>query len=175
MRWTKRSDSVYNRHMNARTLFEKIWDSHIVRAETPDAPAVLYVDLQLIHEVTSQLAKRPSEMTFASIWKFGGAMQRVTPDATAFGDRSAPFMLSLDAIWSDAKDDAANIAWARNAWDHMQRHSTGRLYLNFPGLGEDQSLVKNALGETTFARLQQVKRKYDPHNLFRLNQNIQPD
>ena len=93
----------------------------------------------------------------------------------AFGDRSAPFMLSLDAIWSDAKDDAANIAWARNAWDHLQRHSTGRLYLNFPGLGEDQSLVKNALGEATFARLQQVKRKYDPHNLFRLNQNIQPD
>ena len=114
-------------------------------------------------------------MTFASIWKFGGAMQRVGPDATAFGDRSAPFMLSLDAIWSDARDDAANIAWARNAWDHLQRHSTGRLYLNFPGLGEDQQLVKNALGEATFARLQQVKRQYDPRNLFRLNQNIQPD
>ena len=132
------------------------------------------LDDTVIHDISTQLAKRPSEMTFASIWKFGGAMQRVSPDATAFGDRSAPFMLSLDAIWSDAKDDAANIAWARNTWDHLQRHSTGRLYLNFPGLGEDQSLVKNALGEATFARLQQVKRTYDPHNLFRLNQNIQP-
>ena len=133
------------------------------------------LDDGIIHDITAQLAKRPSEMTFASIWKFGGAMQRVSPDATAFGDRSAPFMLSLDAIWSDAKDDSANIAWARNAWDHLQRHSTGRLYLNFPGLGEDQQLVKNALGEATFARLQQVKRQYDPRNLFRLNQNIQPD
>ena len=47
------------------------------------------------------LAKRPSEMTYASIWKFGGAVQRVAADATAFGDRSMPFMLSLDAIWSN--------------------------------------------------------------------------
>ena len=83
-------------------------------------------------------------------------------------------MFSLDAIWADHASDQANISWVRNAWTDMQRHSTGRLYLNFPGLGEDQSLVKNALGETTYARLQQVKRKYDPENLFRLNQNIQP-
>lgn len=132
------------------------------------------LDDKIIGEITARLAKRPSEMTFASIWKFGGAMQRVAADATAFGDRSAPFMLSLDAIWSDKKDDEANIAWVRDTWTDMQRHSTGRLYLNFPGFGEDQSLVKNALGESTYARLQQVKRKYDPENLFRLNQNILP-
>ena len=150
---------------------ENTWGRRVVAlAHVYDGPA----DDGIIHDITAQLAKRPSEMIFASIWKFGGAMQRVSPDATAFGDRSAPFMLSLDAIWSDARDDAANIAWARNAWDYLQRHSTGRLYLNFPGLGEDQSLVKNALGKATFARLQQVKRQYDPHNLFRLNQNIQP-
>lgn len=83
--------------------------------------------------------------------------------------------MSLDAIWSDAADDAANIAWVRDTWTAMQRHSTGRLYLNFPGLGEDQSLVKNALGEATYARLQAVKRAHDPGNLFRLNQNIRPD
>lgn len=127
-----------------------------------------------ISDITAHLAQRPSEMTFASIWKFGGAMQRVSPDATAFGDRSAPFMFSLDAIWADAGSDQVNISWVRNAWTAMQKHSTGRLYLNFPGLGEDQSLVKNALGETTYARLQQVKRKYDPDNVFHLNQNIQP-
>ena len=128
-----------------------------------------------IGEITSRLAMRPSEMTFSSIWKFAGAMQRVSPDATAFGDRSAPFMLSLDAIWSARDDDQANISWVREFWNDMQRHSTGRLYLNFPGHGEDQSLVKNALGEATYTRLQQVKRKFDPQNLFRLNQNITPD
>ena len=52
-------------------------------------------------EITARLAKRPSEMTFASIWKFGGFVQRVAADATAFGDRSMPFMLSLDAIWPE--------------------------------------------------------------------------
>jgi FAD/FMN-containing dehydrogenase len=84
-------------------------------------------------------------------------------------------MLSLDAIWSDAKDDEANISWVRKMWNDMQRHSTGRLYLNFPGHGEDPSLVKNALGEAAYTSLQQVKRKFDPDNLFRLNQNIKPD
>ena len=56
----------------------------------------------------------------------------------------------------------------------MQRHSTGRLYLNFPGLGEDAALVRNALGEASYARLQAVKRRFDPENLFRMNQNIAP-
>ena len=132
------------------------------------------LDDGIIRDITAGLSKRPSAMTYASIWKFGGAMQRVAADATGFGDRSAPFMLSLDAIWSDAKDDVANISWARNMWNGLQRHSTGRLYLNFPGLGEDPSLVRNALGENVYTRLQQVKRKYDPDNVFRLNQNIQP-
>lgn len=132
------------------------------------------LDDSVIRDITSLLSKRPSEMTFASVWKFGGAMQRVAADASGFGDRSAPFMFSLDAIWSDRKDDEANIAWVRSAWTEMQRHSTGRLYLNFPGLGEDQSLVRNALGDATYARLQDVKRRFDPANLFRMNQNILP-
>lgn len=132
------------------------------------------LDEGVVRDVTQCLSRRPSDMTYASIWKFGGAMQRVAPDGTAFGDRSAPFMLSLDAIWSDATDDDANISWVRKTWEHMQRHSTGKLYLNFPGLGEDPSLVKNALGDTVFTRLQQLKRKYDPDNFFRLNQNVPP-
>lgn len=127
-----------------------------------------------ISDILANMKERPSEMTFASIWKFGGAVQSVAAEATAFGDRSMPYMLSLDAIWSNAKDDHANIAWARKAWSDVQRHSTGRLYLNFPGLGEGSDLVKQAFGAETYTRLQQVKRKYDPGNLFRLNQNILP-
>ena len=125
-------------------------------------------------EITARLAKRPSEMTYASIWKFGGAVQRVAADATAFGDRSMPFMLSLDAIWSNPGDDDANISWVRDVWQDMQRHSTGRMYLNFPGLGEGDNLVRDAYGAETYARLQEIKRTYDPDNLFRMNQNIPP-
>lgn len=132
------------------------------------------LDESVIPEITSRMAKRPSEMTFASIWKFGGAVQSVPADATAFGDRSMDFMLSLDAIWSNPMDDAANMGWVRDFWGDMQRHSTGRLYLNFPGLGEGANLVRDAFGDAAYRRLQQVKRKYDPDNVFHLNQNILP-
>jgi FAD/FMN-containing dehydrogenase len=83
-------------------------------------------------------------------------------------------MLSIDGIWSRPADDAANIGWVRNFWQDMQRHSTGRLYLNFPGHGEDDGLVRDAFGAQAYARLQEIKRKYDPTNLFWMNQNIQP-
>ncbi len=67
------------------------------------------LDRDAIEDIVAHLVERPSEMTFASIWAFGGAVRRVPAAATAFGDRSAPYMLSLDAIWSAPRDDAANI------------------------------------------------------------------
>lgn len=133
-----------------------------------------HLDDEVVRDVTAWMAKRPSEMTFASIWKFGGFVQRVAADATAFGDRSMPFMLSLDAIWPDARGDEANIGWVRGCLQDMQRHSTGRLYLNFPGHGEGANLVRDAFGAEAYERLATIKRRYDPKNLFRLNQNILP-
>lgn len=132
------------------------------------------LDRPVIEDIVSRLNKRPSEMTFASVWKFGGAVQRVVPDATAFGDRSMPYMLSIDSIWSKPEDDAANISWTRNFWCDMQRHSNGRLYLNFPGHGEGEDLVRNAFGSEIYGRLAAIKGKYDPSNFFRMNQNVSP-
>ena len=77
-------------------------------------------------------------------------------------------------MWSKPADDAANIAWSRNFWSDMQRHSDARLYLNFAGHGEDDGLVRAAVGADACARLVVVKRKYDPGNFFRVNQNIPP-
>lgn len=132
------------------------------------------LDDQTIGEITKRLTTRPSEMTYASVWRFAGAVQGVPADATAFGDRSMPFMLSIDAIWPNPSDDAANIGWVRNFWAAMQPYSNGRLYLNFPGHGEGPDLVRDALGQATYRRLQQVKSRYDPTNLFCINQNILP-
>jgi FAD/FMN-containing dehydrogenase len=131
-------------------------------------------DDDVIGEIVAQLAKRPSEMTYASVWKFGGAVQRVASEATAFGDRSMPYMLSIDGIWPKSPDDSANIDWVRCFWQVMQPHSTGRLYLNFPGHGEGENLVRDAFGERAYARLRAIKQEYDPNNLFRMNQNIRP-
>ena len=56
----------------------------------------------------------------------------------------------------------------------MQRHSTRPLCLDLVGLGEDRALVHRAMGDATFARLQEAKRRFDPKNLFRMNQNVAP-
>jgi FAD/FMN-containing dehydrogenase len=93
---------------------------------------------------------------------------------TAFGGHSATFMLSLDTSWTDPAADDANIAWTRRFWSEMHAYSSGGLYLNFGGFGEEKDeLVRAAFGPT-YERLVQVKNTYDPTNLFRVNQNIRP-
>lgn len=120
-------------------------------------------------------AEPPSRNTLTSIWNFGGATAAVPLGATAFGDRSMPYMFSVDAIWTGKEHDHTNITWARAFWDRLQPHShEGRAYMNFAGLGEDgEALVRRSYGRN-FARLTGVKRRYDPTNLFRSNQNIRP-
>lgn len=133
------------------------------------------LDDTVISDIVAHWASRPSALSLTSVWHFGGAVQRAPSDATAFGDRAMPFMLSIDSIWSKPEDDDANISWSRRFWSAMARHSNGRLYLNFPGHGEGDDLVRNAHGPDVYTKLVAVKRRYDATNLFRLNQNISPD
>ena len=117
----------------------------------------------------------PSDNSLSSLWNFGGATSKVAADATAFGDRSMGWMYSLDGVWTDAGDDAANIAWARDGWSSAERYGhQGRAYLNFPGHGEDGAALTRATFGPNYQRLVEVKIKYDPENRFRFNQNIQP-
>jgi len=141
------------------------WKSHYLNA-LPD---------EAIEQIVAGNAAPPSPNTLSSIWNFGGATARVATDATAFGDRSMPYMFSIDSIWREAADDQTNIAWTRDFWKRMKAHSHhGRMYLNFPGLGEEgERPVRDTFG-ANYVRLQAIKRKYDPENLFRFNQNIQP-
>ncbi len=115
----------------------------------------------------------PSPDTLSSIWSFGGETARIGAADTAFGDRSMPYMLSIDATWRASDADATNIAWTKDFWQQMQPHSHGgRIYLNFAGLGEDgDAMVRRSYGGN-FARLAAIKMKYDPRNMFRFNQNI---
>lgn len=128
----------------------------------------------VIDAIVAGNARPPSPNTLSSIWNFGGATARVEATETAFGDRSMPYMLSIDSIWSAAADDTANIDWTRDFWERMAPHAAeGRIYLNFPGLGEDADLTRRAFG-ANYARLVAIKRRYDPDNVFRFNQNIAP-
>src|SRR5215471_4478151 len=132
------------------------------------------LDERAIGDIVSGLADRPSEMTFSSVWYFGDVVRRVAADATAFGDRSQPWLFSIDAIWSKREEDAANIAWVRKLWSTMRPYSNGRLYLNFLSANDDPNVMRDAVGRETYARLTRIKAKYDPTNFFRLHQNIAP-
>jgi hypothetical protein len=103
-------------------------------------------------------------------------MSRVTAGGSAFGDRSAPFLIGIEANWESPSDDDANIAWGREVFGVLEPFSTGAEYVNFPGLYEDsEQMVLDAFGGN-LNRLRGVKRQYDPTNLFRLNHNItRPD
>jgi FAD/FMN-containing dehydrogenase len=129
---------------------------------------------EVIDAITALTADRPSPLSPVSIWHFGGAMSRVEPTATAVWHRQAPFMVSFDAVWENPADAEQNIAWSRNACAALRPYSSGGVYVNFPGVGEEgEALVRAAYGGN-YERLVEVKNKYDPTNLFRLNQNIKP-
>lgn len=129
---------------------------------------------EVIEAVATWGRERPESRILFSIRHLEGAIRRVPADATAFGDRSAPFLLSIDATWEEAEDSEENIAWSRRCWSDMQRFSPGGTYFNFPGfLEEGEDLLRASYGEN-YDRLVEIKTKYDPDNLFRLNQNIAP-
>lgn len=132
----------------------------------PDAAIDILIELA---------AQRPSPLSPLPIWHFGGAMNRVAPTATAFWHRSVPFMASFDGAWTDPADTEQNIAWVRKGCTAMSRFSSdGGAYVNFPGLGEEGDAQVRAAYGGNYERLVEVKNKYDPTNLFRLNQNIKP-
>jgi FAD/FMN-containing dehydrogenase len=116
----------------------------------------------------------PAPPVLIAIWHLGGAMHRVGSTETAFAERQAPFLFSVDAIWDDPKITDDVVAYARAFLAEMEPYSSGGLYVNFAGLGEEgENLVKDAYG-ANYKRLVALKNKYDPANLFHLNQNIKP-
>ena len=130
---------------------------------------------EMIDLAMENAAAAPSDSTLSSLWNFGGATARVDAAATAFGDRSMGWMYSLDGVWTDPGGDAANIAWSRDGWSSAGRFGhQGRVYLNFPGHGEDGAALTRAAFGANYQRLVEIKTKYDPENRFRFNQNIEP-
>jgi FAD/FMN-containing dehydrogenase len=118
--------------------------------------------------------RRPTPLTDIAVWHHGGAMSRVGETETAYAGRDAPFLVTGEASWTDPAQNDEAIAWGRDFWAAMERHSTGGLYLNFPGFGEEkEELVKAGYG-ANYERLAALKAEYDPSNLFRMNLNITP-
>ena len=134
------------------------------------------LDAEAIRVIIDHVAKAPSPYSAVAIEQFSGAVNRVAIDDTAFNHRNARYNLLIVGIWSDPTAKAANMRWVRDLWSAMQPYSSGGVYVNYLGQEADEGVerVKSAYGAEKYARLVALKQKYDPTNLFRLNQNIRP-
>jgi FAD/FMN-containing dehydrogenase len=116
--------------------------------------------------------KVPVVNSTVHIYPINGACHRVAPDATAFAYRDATFATVIAGMWPDPAQNEANIAWVRDFYDATAPHSEEGGYINFMA-GDDQDRIRVNYGGN-YDRLVDVKRTYDPDNLFHLNQNIRP-
>jgi FAD/FMN-containing dehydrogenase len=114
----------------------------------------------------------PTPHCLMAFFQVGGAIAEFPADATAVGNRDAAFNLNIQAAWDEGLGDP-NIAWARETWTAIRPFSTGGVYVNFLTEDEVQSRMGDAYKES-HARLRSVKKKWDPVNFFRANQNIKP-
>ena len=112
-------------------------------------------------------------MPVAQLRALGGAMARVPDDATAFAHRGAGLMVTVAASVREARRDDEHQAWVDELAAAASSATAGGTYVNFLG-DEGEAGIREAYPDPTWDRLRSIKRRYDPSNLFRLNQNVPP-
>src|SRR3954471_1793407 len=127
---------------------------------------------EAISEIVAAHATAPMGQAEIHLHDFGGAVARVGKDATAFGDRSAAYVLNIVGGWPDASGDETNLAWMRDVGARLDEYCTGAVYSNYMG-AEGEERTKAAYGDK-LGRLQALKREWDPENVFHRNQNVKP-
>ena len=128
---------------------------------------------EAIAALIDAFAACPTPMGSMLLEHFHGAVTRVPVEATAYAQRAESYNLGIFGEWMDPAQTSGCIAWTRNTYDAMKPFQAARRYLNYLGDDESKDSVAIAYGPN-YARLRALKTKYDPGNLFRLNQNIPP-
>jgi len=126
----------------------------------------------LLDVMLDYVGKLPTPQCEIFIAHLGGAASRVPADATAYAGRDAEFVMNVHTRWDDPAQDAECVAWAREFFGAAAPFATGGVYVNFMPADETER-VRAAYGDN-YDRLVELKRRYDPENFFRLNQNIAP-
>ncbi|MGH9372946.1 MAG: FAD-binding oxidoreductase, partial [Vicinamibacterales bacterium] len=137
------------------------WKSEYLRALEPE----------LFTQAIEHAGRIGSPHSAILIFPLDGAMNHLPEDASAAGNRDAVGILNVASAWELAEDDADNIEWARAAWRGMRQFSTGGTYINFLTDEEGDERTRAAY-RTNYARLAEIKARWDPTNLFRTNKNI---
>lgn len=143
--------------------FHNEWMGHYLQTLSGDAVETI---LQHVDKISSPF----SDFKLAHM---GGAVSRVGELETAFGSRNAEYALVIQTRWKDAATSDYHLQWTREFHQAMRPFSTGKVYVNFVA-NEGGDRVKDAYNDDAFQRLQMIKAKYDPANVFRMNQNILP-
>jgi len=126
----------------------------------------------LIETMAEQARHLPTDHCEIFIGNLGAAVSRVPANATAYTHRDVRFIMNVHTRWESPSQDKTCIAWARKLFDDTAKYATGGVYVNFMP-NDEQERVAAAYG-VNYERLVALKKKYDPDNLFRLNQNIHP-
>jgi FAD/FMN-containing dehydrogenase len=121
----------------------------------------------------AQAAKAPTELSLMHLYPIDGAVRRVARDATAWSARDATWSMVIAAIAADPREADALKAWGRAYWKAVHPFNLDGAYVNFMMDDEAEGRVQATYGDN-YPRLASIKAKYDPHNLFRVNQNIRP-
>jgi formylglycine-generating enzyme required for sulfatase activity len=130
------------------------------------------IDRSVAETILDRLQESTGSMAVAQLRVLGGAMARVPVDATAFGHRRSRIMVNLAALYEKPEEKPVHEAWVTGFAAMLQQGDEGA-YVNFLG-DEGESRVRAAYPGSTWERLREIKHRYDPTNLFRLNQNISP-
>jgi FAD/FMN-containing dehydrogenase len=128
------------------------------------------LDDKAIETLVAIGTSRPTPITSVDIWVQGGAIGRTPPDATPIAHRDAPYLIGLEANWTEVSDDLRCVSWTRDAVEQLAPFSTGGSYLNFEDLNEGRATA--ASHGANFQRLVEIKKKYDPRNLFRSRRGL---
>ena len=127
----------------------------------------------LIDTAVERFASTPSPMTSMLFEHFHGAVTRVGPTETAVPHREPGWNLLLPSVWTDPAGTDANIHWTRETHAALQPHLSTRRWLNYLGDDQGDDAIRAAYGPN-YERLREIKRRYDPGNVFHLNHNIAP-
>ena len=143
---------------------QNYWKSHFLKAVTDEG-----IDIAI-----EAIRNSPSPLNAIVFEGLGGAMARFGELDTAFAHRKAAAHLGIFGRWTDPADAEKNSQWTREFWSAMDPWSTGGVYVNAIGQEGLEPVKSSAYGSATYRRLAELKRRYDPDNFFRVNQNILP-
>ncbi|MEK6153645.1 FAD-binding protein [Flavobacteriaceae bacterium 3-367] len=143
--------------------FHNIWKGHYFMEVTDE-----------IVEVLQRNVPQGSPYSDVKIQHLEGAFGRMPEHATAFGNRKSRFGMVIQTRWLDSLRTTEQELWTNRLFNELKQKGTGKVYVNFMD-NEGENRVKDAYSDSTFIKLKKIKKKYDPENLFRKNQNIKPD